>query len=178
MTTVCEGRSDEAQQVVRQALACARQAHLAQTRASGEPYLIHCLAVAEIVHHLHLDHEAVSAALLHDVVEDTDVSLDKLRDEFGDSVASLVDGVTKMGHIDEIREPTVKAPVSHHAESMRKLLLAMAEDVRVVLIKLADRLHNMRTLRHLSEQRQRRIARGSRSTDRSTERCCPRGRPS
>ncbi|VAW81063.1 Guanosine-3',5'-bis(diphosphate) 3'-pyrophosphohydrolase / GTP pyrophosphokinase, (p)ppGpp synthetase II, partial [hydrothermal vent metagenome] len=159
LAVVCEGRSDEVQQVIHRALACAHRAHQVQTRASGEPYLVHCLAVAEIVHHLNLDFEAVSAALLHDVVEDTDISLDKIRDEFGDGIATLVDGVTKMGHIDEIREPVISSSVSHHAESMRKLLLAMAADVRVVLIKLADRLHNMRTLRYLGEQQQRRIAR-------------------
>jgi GTP pyrophosphokinase len=159
LSAVGEGRSETELMLIRQALERAREAHTDQKRASGEPYLLHCLAAAEIVHHLNLDHEAIAATLLHDVVEDTNVSLDSIRDEFGDSVASLVDGVTKMGHIGEIRDSAGNAPVSQHAENVRKLLLAMAEDVRVVLIKLADRLHNMRTLRYLSEQRQRRIAR-------------------
>ena len=159
LSAVGEGRSEDELHLIRQALERARQAHVEQKRASGEPYLLHCLAAAEIVHHLNLDHEAVAAALLHDVVEDTEISLENIREEFGDGVASLVDGVTKMGHIGEIRDPTGKAPTSQHAESVRKLLLAMAEDVRVVLIKLADRLHNMRTLRYLNGDRQRRISR-------------------
>ncbi len=158
--TVSQGRSDAEQKFIRAALDCARAAHQKQTRASGEPYLLHCLAVAEIVHRLKLDHEAVAAAILHDVVEDTDVTLERVAELFGEQVAHLVDGVTKMGRIGEMRESAggkrVVAP--SHAESVRKLLLAMAEDVRVVLIKLADRLHNMRTLRFLDEERQRRIA--------------------
>jgi len=161
LSVVGKSRSEAERQLIHAALALAQQAHRRQLRASGEPYLVHCLAVAEIVHHLHLDHEAVAAAILHDVVEDTDVSLDAIEKEFGANVAALVDGVTKMGHIEEIRGavPSEGAVELSHSESVRKLLLAMAEDVRVVLIKLADRLHNMRTLRYLSEDRQRRIAR-------------------
>ena len=159
LQVVSKGRSAADAQVIRDALAQAELAHQRQTRASGEPYLIHCLAVAEIVHHLHLDHEAVAAALLHDVVEDTDVTLAQIESKFGESIAGLVDGVTKMGRIDEVREPTTRPETPSHAENVRKLLLAMARDVRVVLIKLADRLHNMRTLRFLSESRQRRISR-------------------
>jgi len=161
LSSVSFGRDESAQQMIRAALHRAQKAHRNQTRASGEPYLVHCLAVAEIVHHLQLDHEAVVASVLHDVVEDTDVSLDDIRDEFGEKVAHLVDGVTKMGRISEIREPLSEQQRldNGRAENVRKLLLAMAEDVRVVLIKLADRLHNMRTLRHLSEERQKRIAR-------------------
>ena len=161
LSAVCKDRDEPERQVIHAALEVAQQAHQRQVRASGEPYLVHCLAVAEIVHHLHLDHEAVAAAILHDVVEDTDVSLDVIEKEFGANVAALVDGVTKMGHIEEIRgvAPGKGDTEVSHSESVRKLLLAMAEDVRVVLIKLADRLHNMRTLRYLSEKRQRRIAR-------------------
>ena len=161
LSAVCKDRDEPERQVIHAALEVAQQAHQRQLRASGEPYLVHCLAVAEIVHHLHLDHEAVAAAILHDVVEDTDVSLDVIEKEFGANVAALVDGVTKMGHIEEIRgvAPGKGDTEVSHSESVRKLLLAMAEDVRVVLIKLADRLHNMRTLRYLSEKRQRRIAR-------------------
>ncbi|UCE77512.1 MAG: GTP diphosphokinase [Gammaproteobacteria bacterium] len=158
---VSEGRSDAEQQLIRAALTRAQAAHKNQMRASGEPYLLHCLAVAEIVHHLKLDHEAVAAAILHDAVEDTDVTLEEVAQTFGGQVARLVDGVTKMGRIGEMREPAAgrRSTESSHSESVRKLLLAMAEDVRVVLIKLADRLHNMRTLRFLDEERQRRIAR-------------------
>ncbi len=161
LSAVGKDRSEAQRQVIHAALELAQQAHRQQQRASGEPYLVHCLAVAEIVHHLHLDHEAVAAAILHDVVEDTDVSLDMIEKEFGAGVATLVDGVTKMGHIDEIRgvAPDKGRAEPSHSESVRKLLLAMAKDVRVVLIKLADRLHNMRTLRYLSEKRQHRIAR-------------------
>ncbi|HED18672.1 MAG TPA: GTP diphosphokinase [Gammaproteobacteria bacterium] len=161
LSVVGKGRSESEQKVIQAALELAQKAHKEQVRASGEPYLVHCLAVAETVHHLHLDHEAVAASVLHDVVEDTDVSLDVIKKEFGANVATLVDGVTKMGHIDEIRDaaPGKGAVEPSHAENVRKLLLAMAEDVRVVLIKLADRLHNMRTLRYLSKERQRRIAR-------------------
>jgi GTP pyrophosphokinase len=161
LDTVSQGRNDTERKFIRAALERAQSAHQNQTRASGEPYLLHCLAVAEIVHHLQLDHEAVSAAILHDAVEDTDVTLEEVAQDFGESVARLVDGVTKMGRIGEMRESASgkRAGQPSHSESVRKLLLAMAEDVRVVLIKLADRLHNMRTLRFLSEQRQSRIAR-------------------
>jgi len=161
LSVVGQGRSEAEQHLIRAALTRAQVAHKNQMRASGEPYLLHCLAVAEIVHHLKLDHEAVAAAILHDAVEDTDVTLKEVAQTFGEQVARLVDGVTKMGRIGEMREPAVsrRSTEASHSESVRKLLLAMAEDVRVVLIKLADRLHNMRTLRFLDEERQRRIAR-------------------
>ncbi len=157
---VGKDRSDSEIECIRSAMERAEKAHSKQTRASGEPYFIHSLAVAEIVHHLHLDHEAVAAALLHDVVEDTEVSLQDIESEFNPPIANLVDGVTKMGLIGEVHEESISAHAATptHAENVRKLLLAMAKDVRVVLIKLADRLHNMRTLRYLSEERQRRIS--------------------
>ena len=161
LSVLNEGRSDSEQRLIRTALERAYHAHKDQARASGEPYLLHCLAVAEIVHHLKLDHEAVAAAILHDVVEDTEVTLDEVAQTFGGQVARLVDGVTKMGRIGEMREPSAakRSAQPSQSESVRKVLLAMAEDVRVVLIKLADRLHNMRTLRFLDQERQRRIAR-------------------
>jgi GTP pyrophosphokinase len=162
LNVVSEGRSASERDSIGSALACAQAAHQTQKRASGEPYLVHCLAVAEIVHHLKLDHEAVTAAILHDVVEDTDVTLEQVRDEFGEQVARLVDGVTKMGRIGEMSDPSApdrRVAEAAQAESVRKLLLAMAEDVRVVLIKLADRLHNMRTLKFLEKERRQRIAR-------------------
>ena len=134
--------------------------HKGQQRASGEPFSHHSLAVAEILNDLKLDYETIAAAMLHDVVEDTDITLEDIEREFGPVIARLVDGVTKMERIGEFRELGQAGSKEHtQAESLRKLLLAMAEDVRVVLIKLADRLHNMRTLKHLDEEHRRRIAR-------------------
>lgn len=151
------GRSDQERELIAQAIVLAEEAHADQTRASGEPYITHVMAVAEILADLNMDTESIIAAILHDTVEDTRVTLEQLEENFGETVAKLVDGVTKMGQIGRFRDQQHKE--MHHAESVRKLLLAMVEDVRVVLIKLADRLHNMRTLKHLSESRQRRIAR-------------------
>jgi GTP pyrophosphokinase len=145
--------------VLRKAVEWATDSHKGQQRASGEPYFQHVLAVAEILQELKLDYETIAAAMLHDVVEDTDVTLEQVRAEFGPVIARLVDGVTRMERIGEFQEKTHTGSREHvQAESLRKLLLAMAEDVRVVLIKLADRLHNMRTLQHLDPGRQRRIA--------------------
>ena len=153
-------RPAEEVDLIARACALAREAHRGQTRASGEPYFLHSLAVATILAALHMDHETIAAAILHDVVEDTEVNLQQIEADFGPGVARLVDGVTKM---DQIQEFPVGSEKSKHervrAESLRKMLLAMAEDVRVVLIKLADRLHNMRTLSSLAEQKQKRIAR-------------------
>ena len=141
------------------AIETACHAHHDQVRKSGEPYYFHALAVAEILDELNLDYETLVAAILHDVVEDTPTTLDELGTDFGPTIARMVDGVTKMERIGEFREREGDELMhADQAESLRKLLLAMAEDVRVVLIKLADRLHNMRTLRHLDRDRQRRIA--------------------
>jgi len=158
LSSIAEGRKPEELLIIRAALDIADQAHVEQTRASGEPYLTHAMAVADIVAGMRLDHESIAAAILHDVVEDTDVTLEQITERCGASVAHLVDGVTKMSSIGELSfagdgKENIKA------ESLRKLLLAMAEDVRVVLIKMADRLHNMRTLKYLAEDKQRRIAR-------------------
>lgn len=131
-------------------LACT--AHASQKRSTGEPYVFHSLAVALILAEMRLDEDTLIAALLHDVPEDTNVPLDTIRNEFGDIVAKLVDGVTKLSGLRLGLEQT-------HAESLRKMFMAMAEDIRVVLIKLADRLHNMRTLYALPSEKQRRIAR-------------------
>jgi len=154
------GRKESETRILTRALHWAQEAHKDQQRASGEPYYLHAIAVAEILDELKLDHETLAAAMLHDVVEDTAVTLEDVQAEFGPVVAHLVDGVTRMDRIGEFQQ-TGKTDSSDpsQAESLRKLLLAMAEDVRVVLIKLADRLHNMRTLRHLDPERQRRIAR-------------------
>ena len=145
-------------EVIRQAFVVAERAHHNQTRASGEPYVNHVVAVADILVNLHLDSESIAAAFLHDVVEDSDIGLKEIRDQFGDSIAELVDGVTKMHAIDMQVDQYRHEHDSVQAESLRKLLLAMAKDVRVVLIKLADRLHNMRTLKFLSTEKQKRIA--------------------
>lgn len=130
----------------------ASTAHASQTRSTGEPYVFHPLAVAFILAEMGLDEDMLVAALLHDVPEDTAVSLDTIRNEFGDKVAKLVDGVTKLSGLRLGVEQT-------HAESLRKMFMAMAEDIRVVIIKLADRLHNMRTLYALPPEKQQRIAR-------------------
>ncbi|MDX2458003.1 MAG: GTP diphosphokinase [Gammaproteobacteria bacterium] len=153
------GRPDSEKQVLKKAADWASTAHHDQQRASGEPYYSHVLAVAEILKSLNLDYETLAAAMLHDVVEDTAVTLDDVRSEFGTVIAHLVDGVTKMERIGEFQPLDQEGNQGHaQVESLRKLLLAMADDVRVVLIKLADRLHNMRTLQHLEGERQRRIA--------------------
>ena len=132
-----------------------RDAHDGQTRASGEPYFTHPIAVANILADMRLDEESIITALLHDTVEDCDVTLDTLDDEFGGDVAQLVDGVTKLSRL------AIKTlPSSAQAENFRKLLLAMSEDVRVLLVKLADRTHNMRTLSFIPKpEKQIRIAR-------------------
>jgi GTP pyrophosphokinase len=154
------GRSDSDRALLSRAWQTALNAHLGQSRASGEPYYLHALAVSQILNTLNLDTETLTAAILHDVVEDTDVTLEEIQAEFGPEISRMVDGVTKMERIGEFQQVGLTGDKNHHqAESLRKLLLAMAEDVRVVLIKLADRLHNMRTLQHLDPDRQHRIAR-------------------
>jgi GTP pyrophosphokinase len=156
---IAAGRSAEDLALIRRAGELAQRAHRGQTRVSGEPYLHHVLAVAEILAELHLDAESIAAAILHDVVEDTEITLREVEAQFGPRVRALVDGVTKMAVIPEYTGPAGKGKGEQaQAESLRKMLLAMAEDVRVVLIKLADRLHNMRTLGALPETRRRAIA--------------------
>jgi GTP diphosphokinase / guanosine-3',5'-bis(diphosphate) 3'-diphosphatase len=131
----------------------AAKAHEGQTRRSGDPYITHPIAVAEILAGLHLDAASIQAALLHDVIEDTPSTIDEIGARFGEDVALLVDGVSK---IDNLRFDSV---AEAQAESFRKMLLAMAKDLRVILVKLADRTHNMRTIESLSAEKQRRIAR-------------------
>jgi GTP diphosphokinase / guanosine-3',5'-bis(diphosphate) 3'-diphosphatase len=131
----------------------ARTAHEGQQRRSGDPYIIHPVGVAEELADLGLDTETIVAALLHDVVEDTPASLEHVREIFGEEVASLVDGVTKL---DRLR---VGSKEAQQAETFRKMILAMSDDIRVLFIKLADRLHNMETIDHLEREKQKRIAR-------------------
>ena len=138
---------------IRQALKFSGQAHEGQLRKSGEPYISHPIAVARILTPLHLDAQAIMAALLHDVVEDTHISNEEVANIFGKSVAELVDGLSKLDKIE------FQTKEDAQAENFRKMLLAMARDVRVILIKLADRLHNMRTLKSMSREKCERIAR-------------------
>lgn len=151
------------QDFIVKAYTTAREAHGNQLRKSGEPYMVHPVAVAIILSELRLDTRAVAAALLHDVIEDTGISLEDLEAMFGEEVAQLVDGVTKMDQLPTEPEQPAKGsgykPASRDAETLRKLFLTMGDDMRVVLIKLADRLHNMRTLGFLPKDRQQRMAR-------------------
>jgi RelA/SpoT family (p)ppGpp synthetase len=152
------GVDQTARSLITEAYELAEVAHEGQRRASGEPYLYHCLEVARILAELRLDPPTIAAGLLHDVVEDSLVSVEDLRRDFGDEVAHLVDGVTKLGEI-ELSKMGQLSFDEKESESLRKMFLAMFSDVRVVLIKLADRLHNMRTLSALPEERRLRIAR-------------------
>jgi GTP diphosphokinase / guanosine-3',5'-bis(diphosphate) 3'-diphosphatase len=137
----------------------AEAAHGGQFRKSGEPYFTHCVAVAHILGEMKLDAEAIAAALMHDLVEDTDVTLDDIRKEFGKSIATIVDGVSKLKNL-PLKVDTNKRgrAADKELEYFRKMLLAMGDDVRVVLVKLADRLHNMRTLGYMSADKQRQKA--------------------
>ena len=128
-------------------------AHEGQFRKSGDPYISHPIAVAQILAQWHLDGQALTAALLHDVMEDTAVTKTEISDRFGKHVAELVDGVSKLDRIE------FQTQEEAQAENFRKMLLAMARDVRVILIKLADRLHNMRTLQVMQPKKRARIAR-------------------
>ena len=138
--------------LVRRAYFYAEQAHDGQTRRSGEPYVTHPLAVAYILAEMHMDHQSLMAAMLHDVIEDTGIPKTALASQFGDTVAELVDGVSKLTQM------TFETKAEAQAENFQKMALAMARDIRVILVKLADRLHNMRTLGALSGEKRRRIA--------------------
>ncbi len=148
-------------QLIDRAYCFAEQAHAGQTRQSGEPYLIHCVAVAQILADLRMDAPTIAAALLHDVIEDVKtVKLEDLERDFGIEVARLVDGVTKMEQLPtDVSAMKGGKAGNREAEYLRKTFLAMGHDIRVILIKLADRLHNMRTLGYLSPERQKRMAR-------------------
>jgi guanosine-3',5'-bis(diphosphate) 3'-pyrophosphohydrolase len=156
-----QGYTPEQQAVIAAALELAFEAHEGQKRASGEPYVTHPIAVANTVAGWGLDAEAVMAALLHDVVEDTGTPLERLGREFGPKVSELVDGLTKL-RLSATPRPSSDSPrLEASNENLRKLLLASTKDYRVMLIKLADRLHNMRTLKHLPPEKRVRIARES-----------------
>src|SRR5213080_3226897 len=152
MRRMRESRPTDALEIIKKAYEFSLKHHAGQTRASGEPYLVHPLEVALILADMKIDPAAIAAGLLHDSVEDTSVTVVDIRKEFGEQVAHIVEGVTKINAIDfATRE-------EQQAENLRKMMLAMVDDIRVVLIKLADRLHNMRTLEHLPPDRQQKIA--------------------
>jgi len=151
--------TDGARELIERAYAVAERAHAGQVRKSGEPYIQHPLAVAFLLADLGMDPDTIAAGLLHDVVEDSDIDLKRLAQEFGPGVANLVDGVTKLEQIDRFSQKSEGLRDARESESLRKMFIAMAEDIRVVIIKLADRLHNMRTLDPLPEERRKAFAR-------------------
>src|SRR6201987_5380495 len=152
MKRLQENRPQDDLTIVKKAYDYSLKNHEGQSRASGEPYLVHPLEVALVLAEMKMDPVAIAAGLLHDSVEDTSVTIVDIRKEFGEQVAHIVEGVTKISKIDfATRE-------EQQAENLRKMMLAMVDDIRVVLIKLADRLHNMRTLEHLQPERQHKIA--------------------
>ena len=147
------GYSPEADlELLRRAYVFSALEHKGQVRHSGEPYLVHPLEVADFLADMKLDVVAVAAGLLHDVVEDTLATPERIAELFGPEVAHVVEGVTKIGAI------PFSSSEERQAENFRKMLLAMVDDIRVILVKLADRLHNMRTLQHLPEERRIKIA--------------------
>lgn len=141
--------------IIDKAFKVAYEYHGEQLRRSGEPYIIHPIAVCDILVDLGMDWQSLVAALLHDVVEDTDYTIEQLTEDFGEEVAVLVDGVTKLG---KVHINSYESKEEQQAENVRKMLLAMSKDIRVIIVKLADRLHNMRTLEYLGAQKQRDIA--------------------
>src|SRR5476651_1245243 len=153
LAKVAENRPKDDPEIIRKAYEFSLKHHQGQTRASGEAYLIHPLEVAVVLADMKLDSTAIAAGLLHDAIEDTDVTHEDVRREFGEQVVHIVEGVTKIDKID------FASREERQAENVRKMVLAMVDDIRVVLIKLADRLHNMRTLEHLPPERQIKISR-------------------
>ena len=133
---------------VRKAYEFAARAHAGQRRKNGDPYVTHCISASEITVDMGLDEDSIVAALLHDTIEDTSVTHERLATEFGSTVADLVEGVTKLTRVQLVSKEDAQM------ESLRKMLMAMSKDIRVILIKMADRLHNMRTMQYQSEEKQ------------------------
>src|ERR1700689_2408675 len=153
MRKLLRNRPNDDPELVKKSNKFSQKHHAGQHRASGEPYLVHPLEVGNVLADMKMDSVSIAAGLLHDSVEDTSVTTVEIRQEFGEQVAHIVEGVTKISKIDfSSREEA-------QAENLRKMMPAMVDDIRVVLIKLADRLHNMRTLEHLDNERQQKIAR-------------------
>ena len=147
-----KNRPSEDLTVLRRAYRFSAHHHMPQVRASGDPYLSHPLEVAHILADMRMDVPTIATALLHDIVEDTSVTPDELRENFGEEIAHLVEGVTKISRLD------FSSKEQRQADNVRKMLLAMVDDLRVILVKLADRLHNMRTLEYLSPEKQKIVA--------------------
>src|SRR5437899_2397669 len=152
LAKVAENRPSDDLEIIRKSYDFSLKHHQGRTRASGEPYLIHPLEVSLVLADMKLDSTAIAAGLLHDAIEDTGVTHEDVRREFGEHVLHIVEGVTKIDKID------LASREERQAENVRKMVLAMVDDIRVVLIKLADRLHNMRTLKHLAEERRQQVA--------------------
>src|SRR5215472_5025513 len=152
LAKVAENRPQDDLEIIRKAYDFSLKHHQGQTRATGEPYLIHPLEVSLVLADMKLDSTAIAAGLLHDAIEDTPVTHEDIRRSFGEKVVHIVEGVTKIDKID------LASREERQAENVRKMVLAMVDDIRVVLIKLADRLHNMRTLKHLPEERRQQVA--------------------
>lgn len=146
---LCDALSEQELEKVDKAFNYANEAHSNQSRRSGEPYIIHPIAVAKILFELGMDADSITAALLHDVVEDTPHSLEEIEELFGSEIALLVDGVTKITRLN------LSGREEQQAETLRKMLIAMSKDIRVIIIKLADRVHNMRTLEHMPDEKRR-----------------------
>src|SRR5436190_3064149 len=143
-------------ELLRRAYVFSAYEHKGQVRHSGEPYLVHPLEVADLLADMKLDTVAIASGLLHDIVEDTQTPIERIKELFGPDIAHVVEGVTKLGAI------PFSSSEERQAENFRKMLLAMVDDIRVILVKLADRLHNMRTLHHLPEERRIKIAQETR----------------
>ncbi|MBU2640104.1 MAG: bifunctional (p)ppGpp synthetase/guanosine-3',5'-bis(diphosphate) 3'-pyrophosphohydrolase, partial [Nanoarchaeota archaeon] len=148
-----EGSLENKSELIRKACNYSKEVHKGQKRLSGDDYFVHCFEVAKILNELGLDEETIAAGFLHDVLEDSKISYEDLKREFGEDVANLVDGVTKINILKK------KSTRTNNSETVRKMLVSAAEDIRVIIIKLADRLHNMRTLEFLSGERQKKLSR-------------------
>src|SRR5262249_33071363 len=141
--------------IIKKAYVYSAKVHQGQVRKSGEPYLVHPLEVAGLLAQLKLDEASIVSGLLHDTIEDTLATPDEVKDLFGEEIFNIVDGVTKLS---KFSASTTLSQEEKQAENFRKMIIAMAQDIRVILVKLADRTHNMRTLEHMREDKQQRIA--------------------